>query len=250
MPRRYRVFCLVVCLAGFAGSARGDLVVTIGNASIDQGGTGTVDVLLTSTAAPLSPDLVNGYSFQLQITNNGVDGTQLAYSTNQDFGYISNTSLSPPYLFLGDSSDAQPPPSPVGSPGQTAFPNDTFTGTDSTFSGNPVSVSTGTTYLLASLTVTTQTGSAPVAGDSFTISLVPGSGDGSLFSNPNTYFDNFDFSTGTETSATPFTSAFGTVTIRSAAVPEPSSIVSGLTALLVLAVVRRRKKFESKVGVC
>jgi hypothetical protein len=43
--------------------------------------------------------------------------------------------------------------------------------------------------------------------------------------------DNFN-----ELSAVPFTSASGTVTIASnGAVPEPASIISGLTAILILA---------------
>jgi len=179
--------------------------------------------------------LINNYAFQLQITNNGADNTQLAFSANQDFGYISNGSLNPAYLFLGDSSAAQPPPSSIGSPGRTVYPNDTFTGADSSFSGNPVSLSSGNTYLLASLTVTTATGASPLIGDSFTISLVPTSGTGSLSANPNTYFDNFDFNSGSELSSTPFTSTSGTVNIVATAVPEPSTIVSALTALLILA---------------
>jgi len=214
------IYSLVVVLVGFAVPARaGDLIISIGNASVTQGGTGTVDVLLTNTSQ--SPDLINNYAFQLQITNNGADNTQLAFSGNQDFGYISNTSLNPAYLFLGDSSVAQPPPSPVGSPGQTVYPNDTFTGADSTSSGNPVSLSSGSTYLLASLTVTTLTGSSPLIGDAFTISLVLTSGTGSLYANPNTYFDNFDFNGGSELSPTPFTSTSGTVNIVGAAIPEP-----------------------------
>ena len=195
-------------------------------------------------------NLINNYAFQLQITNNGTDNTQLAFSTNQDFGYISNTSLNPAYLFLGDSSAAQPPPSPIGSPGQTVYPNDTFTGTDSTYSTNPVSLSAGTTYLLASLTVTTLTPASPLIGDSFTISLVPTSGSGSMFA-ANTFFDNFNYGQGTETSYTSFTSTPGTVNIVSAvAVPEPASIISGLTALLILAGVHgvhRLRPFKARL---
>jgi len=74
-----------------------------------------------------------------------------------------------------------------------------------------------------------------VAGDAFTVSLAPRSGTGSVFDNPNTYFDNFDFNSGTELSATPFTSVSGTVTITASAIPEPASIISGLTALLIVA---------------
>ena len=110
--------------------ARAGLVVSIQNTSVALGGTETVDVFLTSTAASGSPDLINNYAFQLQITNNGTDGTQLAFANSQNFSYISNTSLNPAYLFLGDSFDAAPPASPVGSPGQTVYSNDTFTGAD------------------------------------------------------------------------------------------------------------------------
>jgi hypothetical protein len=236
MPRRAWILCLALGLAVFAVPAQAALIISIESASVAQGGTGTVDVFLTSTASPGTPDLINNYGFQLQITNNGSDNTQLAFSTNQNFGYISNSSLNPAYLFLGDSFDAHPPPTPVGSPGKTVYPNDTFTGADSTFSGNPVSLSAGTTYLLASLTVTTLTGASPVAGDAFTISLVPTSGTGSVDANTNTFFDNFNFNTGQEISATPFTSSSGTVDIVGASVvPEPASIISGLTALVVLA---------------
>lgn len=232
MPRSMWVLCLVLTLAFSAAPARADLVLSIGSTSIAPGGTGTIDVYLTSNASAASPDLINFYGFQLQITNDGTDGTQLAFSTSQNFGYISNTSLNPAYVFLGDSFDAAPPPSPVGSPSQTMYPNDTFTGTDSTFSGNPVSLSAGTTYLLAVLSVTSSPLAPPMAGDSFTISLMPQSGDGSVNTNPNTFFDNFNFNTGTETSATRFTSTSGGVNIIAAAIPEPSTMIMGLAGLL------------------
>jgi hypothetical protein len=115
------------------------------------------------------------------------------------------------------------------------YPNDTFTGADSTYSGNPVSLSSGNTYLLASLTVTTLTGASPLVGDAFTISLVPTS---------NTFFDNFDFNSGSELTATPFTSTSGTVNIVAAAVPEPSSLVTGLTVLLILAGVHGARRLH------
>ncbi len=233
MPRRMWVLC--IALAFFAAPARADLVLSIGTTTITPGGTGEIDVYLTSNASAASPDLINNYGFQLQITNDGTDGTQLAFSTSQNFGYVSNTSLNPAYVFLGDSTAAQSvPPFIGGPPTQTMYPNDTFTGADSTFSGNPVSLSAGTTYLLAVLSVTASTPAPPMAGDSFTISLLPQVGDGSANTNPFTYFDNFNFNTGTETSATQFTSTSGGVNVIAAAVPEPASIVSGLTTLLVM----------------
>jgi len=244
MPRRMWVLCLVLPLALSAAPARADLVLSIGSTPVAQGGTGTIDVLLTSTAPMSAPDAINFYGFQLQITNNGVDNTQLAFSSSQNFGYVSNASLNPAYVFLGDSLAAQSVPPFLGSPTQTVYPNDTFIGVDATNSTNPVLLSAGTTYLLAILSVTASTPAPPMTGDSFTISLVPPSGNGSISSNTNTVFDNFNFNTGTEVSATLYTSTSGTVSIVGAAVPEPASIVLGLAGLIlpvgIMAFKRRR----------
>jgi hypothetical protein len=240
MPRRAWAFFLPLILACSTISARADLVISIQSTTVAEGSTGTVNVYLTSTAA----EAINTYAFTLQISNNGSDGTQLAFAT-PGTGYLSDTSLNPAYVFLGDSSAAQAPASPVGLPTETVYPNDTLTGTDSTFSFDPVSLSSGTPYLLASLTVTTATNSSPMIGDSFTISLIPSSGSGSISDNPNTFFDNIDYTgTGDEISATPFTSSTGTVTIvgSAVAVPEPASILSGITALIVLTGVHRVRR--------
>ncbi len=68
MPQRLLVLCLAFPLAGFAVPARAGLIVSIGNASVAQGGTGTLDVWLASNAVSSSPDLLNNYAFTLQIT--------------------------------------------------------------------------------------------------------------------------------------------------------------------------------------
>ena len=48
-----------------------------------------------------------------------------------------------------------------------------------------------------------------------------------------TFFDVLDFAnTWLETSAVPYTSTPGLVTISAAAVPEPATIISGVTAML------------------
>ena len=81
------------------------------------------------------------------------------------------------------------------------------------------------------------------AGDVYSISLVPPTGTGSVNAYTNTWFDNFNFNTGTETSAVSYTSTSGTVTIMGATVPEPSSIILGLSATAIVAgarIVRRR----------
>jgi hypothetical protein len=234
MHHRLSILCLAVLASSFAGPARGDLMLTIGPATVSTGGTGYFDVTLTSNAAAASPDLINNYAFQLQITNNGVNNTQLAFDGTQNYSYLTDTTAPTPYLFLGDSFDAQPPAS-GGSPTDTIYPNDTFTASDSTFSGDPVSLSSGTTYLLAQIRITTLTGAPPLATDSFTIHLVPASGSGSLFDNPNTYFDNFDFTIFNELSATPFSSIPGSVDVV-ASVPEPSSVLCAAIGVAILAV--------------
>jgi hypothetical protein len=231
------VWCIAFILAAIAAPARADLLLSIGSASVIQGDAGTFDVLLTSTASSHAPDLINNFGFQLQITNNGVDNTQLAFSANQNFGYLSDATLNPHYVFLGDSIGAGPPPS-GGIVTTTVYPQDTFVGFDSTASGNPVTLSSGTTYLLASLTITTLSGAPPMADDSFTISLVPATVDGSMNGSITTFFDNLDFTTGAALSTAPFKSAPGTVTIVAAEVPEPASIISGLTAIVVLGTIR------------
>jgi hypothetical protein len=182
MRLRAWIWGLAILTIGFASPAHAGLVISIGSTSVAPGGTATVDVLMTANTA----ESINFYGFQLQITNNGIDNTQLAFSSTQDFSYISNAALNPSYVFLNDSTAAQPPPSAIGAPFTTVYPNDSFRGTDSAFSGIPVNIAARQTYLLAILSNTAATPAPPSAGDSFTISLVPGSGDGSINTNANT----------------------------------------------------------------
>ena len=224
MPRRIGFWSLAILLAGLAGQVRADLVISVGSATVPQGGTGTVDVFLSSTASTASPDPINNLAFTLQITG----PNELMFSTTQGFGYLND----PHYVFSGDSTD-QNTSSGGGSVTTTSYANDTFIGSDSTFSGNPVSLSSSSgQVLLASLNLDA---SITNLGDVYTIGLVPGSGDGSINSSASTYFDVFNFSTGSETSAVPFSSMSGTVTIGGAAVPEPASIISGLIAMVTVA---------------
>ncbi|MFI5453931.1 MAG: hypothetical protein ACHRXM_00610 [Isosphaerales bacterium] len=229
MPRGMWIWCLPVVLLLFAVPARADFVISIGSPTIPQGGTGTLDVLLTSTAGSLSPDLLNNYAFTLQITG----PNELMFSTSQSFAYLTNSQ----YVFFGDSIDQMN----TGSGGTvstslTGYANDTFVGNDSTASGNPVSLTsanTATPVLLAALTLDA-TITSP--GDSYSISLGPSSGDGSMNTSSKTVFDVVDFAnTGLETSSVPFTSTSGTVMIGPASVPEPASLVSGLIGMITLA---------------
>jgi hypothetical protein len=223
---------ILMSLASLGTAARADLIVTIDSASVPAGGIGTVDVWLSfDPNSSYSTDYINNFSFQLQITNNGVDGTQLAFDPNQDFTAVEGNSQ---YLFYNDSFGA------VGtvSESNTGYPSDTVTVLDSTADGNTVPLSAGSSYLLAALTVTTSTGAPPNPTDSFSISLIPGSGSGSYSAGTNTVFNDIDFNTFTEISAAPYSSSPGTATITSSAVPEPGSIVAGATALLIVSAAR------------
>jgi len=210
-----------------AAPARTDFIISIGSPTIPQGGTGTLDVFLTSTAGSSSPDLLNNDAFTLQIT-----GThELQFSTAQSFGYLTNSQ----YVFAGDST-AQMTASAGGTVPSvgTVYANDTFIGNDSTYSGNPVSLpSANTSLLLAALALNAAITSP---GDSYSIKLVPARGNGSMNTSMQTFFDVVDFAnTELETSAVPFTSASGTVLIGRASVPEPASLVSGLIGIIALA---------------
>ena len=98
MPRRMWICCLAVLLPLFAASARADFVVSIGSPTIPQGGTGTLDVFLTSTASSASPDLLNNYAFTLQITG----PNELQFSSSQSFAYLTSSQ----YVFAGDSTNS------------------------------------------------------------------------------------------------------------------------------------------------
>jgi hypothetical protein len=96
-------------------------------------------------------------------------------------------------VFFGDSTN-QNTSSPGGTVTTTIYRHDTFVGTDSTRSGDPVSLTTaGGELLLASLTLNA---AITNVGDSYTISLVPSTGDGSMNSSLSTFFDVFNFQPG------------------------------------------------------
>jgi hypothetical protein len=219
--------------------ARAGLVVSVGSATINQGSTGTLDVYLSSTASPSSPDQINDYGFTLQITANTVGN--LAFSGSQDFSYLNSSN----YVFFGNSADfisgiSSPPPI-GGTPFTTVYANDSFLGFDSTNDFTPVKLSSSSgQVLLAALTLNAAITSA---GETFSVSLVPDSGNGSSSSGADTFFNVVD-SNFNEISAVPFTSTPGTVTISSVAtVPEPAAIISGMTAVVILACCLSRHGF-------
>jgi hypothetical protein len=239
MPRRMWIWCVALVVPLCSGPARADVAVSIGSATIPQGGAGTLDVFITSNASPTLPDFLNNFAFTLQITGTN----ELQFSSAQSFAYLSSSQ----YVFTGDSTD-EATSSSGGTVTTSVYTNDTFVGNDSTFSGIPVSLSSANTpVLLATLTLDA-TITSP--GDTYSVSLVPSSGNGSMSSSGQTFFDVVDFSTGGESSAVPFTSASGTATITAAFAPEPPPILSWLTVLLIVVGVAgaRRLRRASPAG--
>jgi hypothetical protein len=237
MLRGIRIGCLALLLTEFAIPARAEFIVTIGSTSISQGSTGTIDVSIVSTASSATPDLLNNYGFELQISG----PNDLQFANPPGTGYGSNSQ----YLFFGDSAGVSASVSSVNTT------NDTFNASDSTASTNPVSLSTANTpVLLATIALSAPTNNVNV-GDVYTISLVPPSGNGSMTGGTPTFFDFFNFSTGQETSVVPFTSTSGTVRVIGASVPEPTSLVYGLAGISLVAsyhAVRRLRRSKEQAA--
>jgi hypothetical protein len=223
MPRCLWIWLASVLYVLFADPARAGFIVSISSPTISQGGTGTLNVFLLSNASPSSPDLLNNFAFTLQISG----PNELQFPATQSYAYLTNGQ----YVFAGDSNNVATA-SPGGTVSTTIYGNDTFVGFDSTNSGNPVSLSSANTpVLLAALTVDA---AITNVGDLYSVSLVPSSGDGSINGSSQTFFDVFNFNTGGETSAVPFTSTPGTVTISAASVvPEPASMIMVLSAAII-----------------
>ncbi len=241
--RRGIVLGLTLVLAVWASPARAGLAIAVGSASIAQGSTGTVDVLISSN----NNDSLNNFGFEFQIS--GPHDLQFVQPSTDTWV----TSTNPPYV-LQNATLAFDATSPTGdfvttinSQNDTYYGGNGTTATDAsgnTTPGPSVTLTSGTNYLLVALTLDT-TGTN--VGDVYTIGLVPSSGNGSndpsIGGNANTFFDTLD-SNSNEKAHVGFTSTSGTITITPASVPEPGSLVLGLGAMAVLAgvgAVRRRR---------
>lgn len=227
---------LTFALAAWADPARAELTISFSSPSIQQGQMGTVDVYATSD----NNDTLNTFGFQVQVS--GPNDLQFVQPTADT--WVNSTN--PPYV-LQSEAPSYGATSTGDSVGTTSSLNDTYTGTNQTQSLNTVTLTTGTKYLLAVLTVDT-TGTN--VGDTYTISLVPSSGNGSNNSNTAvTFFDTVDLNFH-ETGYVGFTSTSGTITITPASVPEPGSLVLGLSAMAMVAGVGagRRRRGRGRKG--
>jgi hypothetical protein len=226
MTRSILTSALFLLLA-LGTQARAGFVIIISDATIAQGGTGSVDVYISSDNP--SGDSLSSLSFQFQISPNG-PGT-LQFVSSQSDSQLSAAN----YVFANNSADLLGmPPTSVGN---VTSQGNLYTGGDSPNDFVDAIVTTPT--LLATLDVSAAAVTPSPGQDThFTISLL-----NNIFTSFQTFDQNND-PISMSFSATP-----GTVTVTprvSTVVPEPGPIVlliSGGSFSLVLArrAYRRRR---------
>jgi hypothetical protein len=240
MVRRIAIGCLAMILAGLAAPAQADLVIYVQDTPVNAGGYGYLNVYLGSTNP--GADAFDTYSVNLQITPVINTGGTLLFAANnpagpspgnaalglQPYNYLSAAN----YIFSGDSTDGIAgvnggnPPTGAPSPGATFFIQDqSFSSSEYVPPGNTPGPG-GTTVLLASLLLDSLSTNV---GETYAVSVVA-----SLTGAPDTSFTNNStpVNYSQDTSQPGFS---GTITIGTSAIPEPASVVSGMTALVLIA---------------
>jgi hypothetical protein len=213
--RVWKAFGAGLACVVLAGPVQAGILITTGSITLDEGGSGFVPVMIQSTSGTLPLDFV-GYQFQITTTS----GRLLEF---QDSPFPDPTFADSRYVFFGDSAD-QSIMSGLGFASTSTTPNDTFIGGDFTADSATVNIAETPTMLLVDLPVMAVTA---VAGDVFTISLVP-----SADASPVGLDGNTGFSAGG--TFLPYASLPGAVTINQA-VPEPGGItILGVGVLSIL----------------
>jgi hypothetical protein len=205
---------VALILATTTASAQAGLVLDIGSTTIASGGTGFVDLTITTDGTDTS---LGQYNFDVVIDGAGThNALGLVFMGNEDVSSISS------YVFFNNSSGffgGFSMQSGLGGPDQEYAGGDFVSGSsDTTVSGT-------TRYLLARLDLSAS--ASTVLGDEYQINAYVTQDA----TNP-TFYSGVN-------SNTPFGSLFttvdpGTVTIA-AAVPEPSAFVNAVAGLVVVA---------------
>jgi hypothetical protein len=213
-------------------AAFGDIIVDVQDASISAGGTGFIDVLISSTGT----DNLYLTSYHFEITGSVANG-ELQFRPNAFQTNVQQSVVAPvPYVFSGDTNSGN------------FFANrqdPTLTqiiGGDSTLSGTGISL-TSTQALLARLQVEHITGTPLAAvGDAFTVKLInDDNGTPVDFTDDSTYFLDDSLN---NLAIDPLSySGSGTITITSAAVPEPSTF--GVLGFASIAFIGKRWRRRS-----
>jgi hypothetical protein len=200
-----------VLLSLTASHASAVFVISLSNVNLAPGGTGTMDIYVTSTTAYTLSD----FSLGLQIRPVGNPTSLLQFSMTQPTPTFGSAS----YVFAGQSFDQDFGIPYWGLPTTTSYPKDTITGgdsADSTVGAGFVSIGASLSTFIGAVQFTAPMGAT--AGDQFQISLI------------NSGLTEFDDENGNPLSIT-FPSTGGVVTITPSVVPEPSSLVITLTGL-------------------
>lgn len=202
-------------------SASAGILISMQNATLT--GSGFIDVMVSSTATPGSPDLLDSFSAKLVLAPVGaatVAGLQFSNPQNDSQLGLGN------YVFSGNSLT----PAPLGNVTSATATNDTYTFGDATVSGSGISLnSSQPAYLLGRIDLSVV---AATPGSQYTLTLA------------NDAFTDFsDPSFGPLTiDPASFNSATITIGTLTAAVPEPGHWLAlfGLSSLLVGLHRRRR----------
>jgi hypothetical protein len=224
-----RVSLIAMCLLVGSQPAEADVIIDVQDASITTNGTGFVDVLISSTAT----DLLTATSFEFTIGGTPTATGSLEFQLESD-----DANYSPPgYVFgaaTGDYFDA-------------LLPMDSMFGIDSYQGGfTNVTLSGATQTLVRLLLKHTAIGDPnDSVGNTFTVSLnTGGATDFSFWDDMGTPSPLDDGPTSLNIS--PLSSS-GTITITSAAVPEPGTMgfLAVLSTTYLVRRFRRTKKTDT-----
>ena len=220
----------------FPVTAKADLLVELQDASISAGGNVSVDVLISGIVDALDDPFVQmdevlaEFELLLNINPAGVTaGTELQFIDPQSESFLTNSD----YVFFGNS-DAVINDVAASNLRSLVGTNDSLQVIDFNIDefDDPIDTTVTSDNLLISFELTHQLNGANAgltAGDTFEISVDQTSG----------FFDEGGFEID-------FANNFATITVASA-VPEPSTMVAGVVALLMLVpVINRRRRLAKQ----
>jgi len=227
MKRLATVAAVKLLVLSVATLAWGDIILTIKNSDIPIGGTGYVDLMISSNSP--GGDLLSAFNLDLRLSSQGQ--TRLEFMPTQPDPQLTDAN----YVFYGNSLDHDDPlnawPMSVGTVRSFSEPNDRFVGGDATADFLDLIV-TSTPKLLVRLELNANTALMPNDGDAFALS-VDASGS------------SFQYGDIVNPTLVSFTSGPGTITVSS--VPEPSALTSltaGLLTVFGIRFLRGRRQRE------
>lgn len=230
---RALLLLLVIFVQSIA--AQGDLIIQVESKNFAAGGVGSVEVYISSDETTVDEVSLANYEFEITPTGpNGAVNGALLFRLDADQSTDEQTEL--PYVFHPNNTGI----TAVVSPDQTRI-----VGTDSDSFGNNVLL-TAMPRLLARFELIHVSGTPSLAvGDTFTIGLINDDrGDADPYNDTTFFADNSANLLSFDANSNPLAYVnFGTITIASAAVPEPSTfaIMAMAGAGVIGRVLRRRK---------